>query len=144
MAPPRALRVLAGEPVDRPAVRVARVLGARQLVQAAVLTTYQGPRWRRAGAAVDAAHAASMLALARLSRRPAHRRLAAHNARSAAALAAAEWTVSLALGRTGNRGDSHRDAANLGRVNSVPPGHAKLGARHDRIAAEGQAGGRVP
>jgi hypothetical protein len=90
LAPSSVLDALARSPLDRPAVRVARVLGARHLLQAAVLATHPGPRWRLAGAAVDGAHAASMLALARCSRRAGHRRLAARNARTAGLLAVAE------------------------------------------------------
>jgi hypothetical protein len=90
LAPPRALGALSRSSLDPASVRVARVLGARHLLQAAVLSVRSEAGWRLAGAAVDAAHAASMLALARWSRRPVHRSLAARNARTAALLAAAE------------------------------------------------------
>ncbi len=42
-----------------------RVLGARQLIQSAVLLRLRGPRARLLGAGVDCAHALSMLALVR-------------------------------------------------------------------------------
>jgi hypothetical protein len=61
--------------VDRRATWVARVLGLRHGVQAIAEATV-GPRALVPGAAVDALHAASMVALARLdgtSRRPAER-----------------------------------------------------------------------
>ncbi len=90
LAPPRALSALSRAPLDAASVRVARVLGARQLLQALVLSAGSGPRRHLAGAAGDAAHAAAMLAGARWSGRPARRRLAARNARTAALLAAAE------------------------------------------------------
>ncbi len=90
LAPPRALSALSRAPLDAVSVRVARVLGARHLLQALVLWARSGPRRHLAGAAVDAAHAASMLAVARWSGRPARRRLAARNARTAALLAALE------------------------------------------------------
>jgi hypothetical protein len=89
LAPPSALAALAGSPLDRPVVRVARVLGTRHLIQAALLWAHPGPRWQLSGAAVDAAHAASMRALARWSQRPVHRRLAARDARIAELFAGA-------------------------------------------------------
>jgi hypothetical protein len=85
-------------------VRVARVLGARHLVQAAVLTTHPRPGWRLAGAAVDGVHAASMVALARWSERPLHRRLAARNARTAAMLGLAECAAGFGGWRGGKLG----------------------------------------
>jgi hypothetical protein len=87
LAPSQALARGARSPLDRPAVVVARVLGARDLLQAAILWERPAPRWRLSGAAVDAAHAASMLALARWSRMPTRRRLAARNARTASLFA---------------------------------------------------------
>lgn len=102
LAPGRVLSRLAGTALDRTTVRVARVLGVRHLVQAAALLRH--PRWRPAGAAVDAAHAASMVALARWARRPLHRRLAAGNARSAGMLAAAEVAVGLRDAQAGSLG----------------------------------------
>ena len=74
------------------AVAFARVLGARQLAEAALLARRPGQRLLLAGAAVDAAHGASMLALCALS--PRRRRLAAASAVSAALLAA--WGVASA------------------------------------------------
>jgi hypothetical protein len=101
-APPRMLGALARQPLDRPAVRVARILGARLVVQAVVLTAHPARRWRMAGAAVDGAHAASMAALARWSRRPPHRRLAARSAQDATLLAAAEGMCGLTHNPAGN------------------------------------------
>jgi hypothetical protein len=102
LAPSPVLDALARSSLDRPAVRVARVLGARHLLQAAVLATHPGPRWRLAGAAVDGAHAASMLALARYSGRPLHRRLAAGNAGTAGLLAVAECAKGLGCRQAGS------------------------------------------
>jgi hypothetical protein len=95
LAPARVLRAAVDAPLDRAALRVARVLGARHLVQAAVLATHPRPSWRLAGAAVDAAHGASMLAVARWSPQPGHRRLAGHSARTAGGFAAAECVTGL-------------------------------------------------
>jgi hypothetical protein len=98
LTPASTLSALARSPLDRPAVAVARALGARQLVQAALLRRYPTAPCLLAGAAVDAAHAASMLALARWSPCPVHRRLARRNARAAALLAVADgagWVASL-------------------------------------------------
>jgi hypothetical protein len=43
---------------------VARVLGARHLAQAGVIAAHHTPGWRRAGAVVDALHAATALGAA--------------------------------------------------------------------------------
>jgi hypothetical protein len=102
LAPARALGALARAPLDRPTVAVARLLGARQLVQAALLARHPGLRWRLAGAAVDGAHAASMRALASRSGRPVHRRLAARNARTAGMLAVVECAAGLRSHQTGS------------------------------------------
>lgn len=75
-------------PLDAETVLVARVLGARQLAQTACVRT-RSRRALLAGAAVDAAHAASMLGLSAGSSRAAHRTLARRNARTAVLLAAA-------------------------------------------------------
>jgi hypothetical protein len=83
VAPAAWLSAASGEPLDGAAVVVARVLGTRQLVQAGLTGRYPTPRRRLIGAGVDAAHAASMLAVARWSPRPSHRRLALRQARTA-------------------------------------------------------------
>ncbi len=75
-------------PLDTETVLVARVLGARQLAQAVCVRT-RSQRALLVGAAVDAAHAASMLALSAGSSRAAHRTLARRNGRTAVLLAAA-------------------------------------------------------
>jgi hypothetical protein len=92
LAPKRMLESAARLPLDRRAVRVARVLGARQLVQVACLRC--GSRSSLlVGAGVDAVHAASMLALSACAPRPVDRTLARRNARTAAALAVWGYTV---------------------------------------------------
>jgi hypothetical protein len=96
LAPSQALARLARSPLDRSAVIVARVLGARHLLQAAILWARPVPQWQLSGAAVDAAHAASMLAVTRLSRRPTRRRLAARDARTAALFAGATAVLATA------------------------------------------------
>ena len=65
---------------------LARVLGVRQLSEAVLLARHPARRVLLAGAAVDGAHAASMLALCALS--PRRRRLAAASAATGALLAA--------------------------------------------------------
>jgi hypothetical protein len=106
LAPSQALARGARSPLDCPAVIVARVLGARDLLQAAILWERPAPHRQLSGAAVDAAHAASMLALARWSHVPTRRRLAARNARTAALFAgigAVEAAFDLRGSRTGIR-----------------------------------------
>ncbi len=89
LAPARVLATVARMPLDREVMVVARVLGARQLIQAAALGGSPGPRKLLAGALVDGLHSASMVAAACWSPQAAHRRLAARDARSAAVLAVA-------------------------------------------------------
>jgi hypothetical protein len=85
LAPGAVLHELPHGRVDWRALAVARVLGARHLLQAAVVG-HGSERWLRAGAVVDAGHAATMVALAAL--RPERRALAGANALVAASLAA--------------------------------------------------------
>ncbi len=87
LTPSPGLAVLAGSPVDRGALVVARILGTRELVQSALTGRHPTRKRLLAGAGVDTLHAASMLALARLDDR--HRRLALHNAATATLLATA-------------------------------------------------------
>jgi len=70
LLPGPALRLCGGRPADRRSRNVARVLGVRHLVQAAV-TTGIGPSAEllTLGAAVDITHAASMAGLALADRR---------------------------------------------------------------------------
>jgi len=63
-APGPVISVMTGGPVSRRARAVARVLGARHLVQAAVCGLVPARGLIRAGAAADGLHAASMLVLA--------------------------------------------------------------------------------
>lgn len=85
LAPEMVLYDLPHQRIDRPARAFARVLGTRHLIQA-VVTSRGGTRgWVRAGAAVDATHAATMVALAAL--RPDRRKLALTNVATATALA---------------------------------------------------------
>lgn len=85
---PRALLGdLADARIDRRAARFARLLGARQIVQAAILGRHVSRSWILAGVAVDATHAATMVGLALLDRR--RRLLASANALAASAFALA-------------------------------------------------------
>ena len=87
IAPGRLLGALAGGRIDARVSAIARVLGAREVVQA--LATGRRPTRRRlhAGALVDGAHAASMVALAASGVGP--RRLTLTSAATATAFAAA-------------------------------------------------------
>jgi hypothetical protein len=87
IAPGRVLGDLPHREIKGAARAFARVLGARHLVEAAVLWRDHTHRWVLLGAGVDATHAATMLALAVV--RPDERRLALTNAITAAALAGA-------------------------------------------------------
>src|SRR3954451_6113000 len=92
-APRRALggtRLGAAEPG---ALAFARILGARQLAEAAVLARCPQRRVLLLGAGVDALHGVSMLAVCALS--PRRRRLAGASAAAAAVLAA--WGVASAI-----------------------------------------------
>jgi hypothetical protein len=94
-APGPLLRLLGGEPADERAVVVARILGARQLAEAALLWRH-GARWAiRLGALVDLIHAGTAAAAAAAANDAGHRRLAAANVATALALAGG----SLALAR---------------------------------------------
>ena len=63
-APGPVIRACTGQVPSLRARRVARVLGARHLAQAAITAWAPGPGLVAAGAAVDVCHALSMLALA--------------------------------------------------------------------------------
>ncbi len=74
----------------------ARVLGARHLVEAAILWRWTTATVVRAGAAVDAIHAASALALVTTHHRP---RLAALNVASASTFALLGLTLARRISR---------------------------------------------
>ena len=76
---------LLGAPAGATGTAVVRVLGTRQLVQAGIV---ERTGWHALSAAVDLLHGASMLAL--LAVAPRHRRFAAAQAGTAAALIALE------------------------------------------------------
>ncbi len=99
LAPARWLSAVARTPVDRPAAAVARVLGARELAQAALVDRRPTRDRLLVGAGVDAAHAASMVPVARWAHRRAHRRLAARSARTATGFATASLIAAAAVAR---------------------------------------------
>jgi hypothetical protein len=107
LAPSPLLAALARMPLDPSVVAVARVLGVRQLAQAALLQRDPSRRAQLAGAVVDALHAISMLGLAHWSPRADHRELARRNAGSASLLALAGVA---ATGAAGGLADSRRNA----------------------------------
>lgn len=83
LAPDALLGGLPEARIDSRALRFARILGARQIVQAVVADRWPSRGWILVGAAVDGAHAASMTTLALLDRR--RRGLASANALGATA-----------------------------------------------------------
>jgi hypothetical protein len=87
LAPDAVLRAVARERCDARTRRVTRVLGGRELVQGMVAARHRSRSSILAGAAVDATHAATMVALA-LSR-PVYRRPATASALTAASFALA-------------------------------------------------------
>jgi hypothetical protein len=78
---------LLGGPLDPAALRVVRVLGARQLAQASLALAFPAGPWLGLGAGVDAMHALSMVGLAATG--PRWRRPALVSGLMAAAFAAA-------------------------------------------------------
>jgi hypothetical protein len=91
VAPGRVLGDLPHQEIKGAARAFARILGARHLVEAAVLMRDPSHRWALLGAGVDGLHAATMFGLA--ATRPDERRLALTNAVTASALAVAGVTV---------------------------------------------------
>ncbi|MBE1552144.1 hypothetical protein GGC64_006231 [Mycobacterium sp. OAS707] len=81
--------LLWGLRLDSRARLVVRILGARHLLQAAVLAASARPLILRLGSVVDALHATSMLGLAAVDDR--RRRAALGDAAVASSLAAAGW-----------------------------------------------------
>jgi hypothetical protein len=99
LLPVGVLRRLARMSLDGRTVRVARVLGARQLLQAA-LGRHPSRRGLLVGAGVDTAHAASMVAVSVWSPRAGERVLARRQARTAAVLATAGAAASASCQRS--------------------------------------------
>ncbi len=87
IAPGAVLGALPHQQIDGRARAFARILGARDLVQAATIAWRPTRGWLLGGAAVDAAHAMTMVALA--WRLPDRRALALTNVATAGAFAAA-------------------------------------------------------
>lgn len=87
LAPDRVLSALPHQQLDRPTRVFARVLGARELAQAAIIARRPTRGWILAGTAVDATHASTMVALALFE--PDRRKLAVTNVATATAFAVA-------------------------------------------------------
>lgn len=87
LAPEAVLGKLARCDIDRRALSFARLLGARELLQAELGRRHATRRGLLAGAGVDAIHSTSMLALAHAD--PPRRQLARQSAATAAAWAMA-------------------------------------------------------
>jgi hypothetical protein len=99
---PRArLGDLAGQPIDALDLAAARVLGARHLIEAAML--WREPRRRQVelGVAIDATHGATMVVLAAAA--PGRRRLASLSALGAGLFAAGGILTSRGASSPGKR-----------------------------------------
>jgi hypothetical protein len=94
-APGTLIRLAGGADAGQPARAVGRLLGARQIVQAAVSAAFPAPAVLALGAETDVLHSASMIALAALS--PPRRRLGLTESLIAAGFAGAGWVLA---GRT--------------------------------------------
>jgi hypothetical protein len=92
LAPGPAIRLVTGRVPGRRACRVARVLGTRHLIQAALTAAAPRPAVFAIGGQVDAVHTASMLLAAVW---PAEREAALMDALAEAALAAAGFSASI-------------------------------------------------
>lgn len=103
LAPAPVLSALCGQALDAFSLRVCRLLGLRQLAQGALTHSHPTRRAQLAGAAVDAAHAASMAVLGDL--RPKRRRFALRNALAGGALALAGAVAALADPRPSPNGE---------------------------------------
>lgn len=90
LVPERVLALGARPPFPPPAAAVARVLGARHVLQAVVTVAAPTGRVLGAGALVDASHGSTDVALAAVA--PRWRRIALADAALAAILAADGWT----------------------------------------------------
>jgi hypothetical protein len=88
--PRQVLRIGGGPPVPAGAVAVARVLGARELLQAALTAVAPTGSVAGLGAVVDALHASTSVGLAAVS--PRWRPVALADAAIAGGLAAAGWS----------------------------------------------------
>jgi hypothetical protein len=103
-APEGVLERLSRHPAGVGERRAARLLGARNILEGAVVATHPRRGWLLAGAAIDSAHALSMIALA--AARPAHRRLAAASALAAIATATAGFLTARDARPRGVAGES--------------------------------------
>jgi hypothetical protein len=90
LVPGRILGAGVRPPIPAAAVAAARVLGARQLLQAVVMTAAPTRAVAALGAAVDGLHAGTDVALAAAS--PRWRRIALFDAGIATCLAASTWS----------------------------------------------------
>ena len=95
-APGAVIRLVTGQPSGRRERGVARLLGARHLVQAAITALAPVPGVLAAGAGVDALHTTSMIMLAAVDRRA--RRAALTDALAEGLFAAAGFSSARMLG----------------------------------------------
>lgn len=127
-APAGVLGHIHGVQVDRRAIVVTRILGARHLVQALLSGVDPGPEVLAAGVWVDTVHSATALGLAVADRRRAHGGVTD-------ALVAAAWAVlgwqHLRSGRARTEGVRGRDRLARAVLRALPGGRA--------LAAKAQA-----
>jgi hypothetical protein len=88
------LTAVSRQPADESAMIYARILGARHLVEAAILWRWTTPTVVQIGSTVDAIHAASAVALIKSDQR----RLATVNVASASTFALLGATLARAIG----------------------------------------------
>jgi hypothetical protein len=122
MAPGLVTYLATGRFPDRRGRRVAQVLGARHLIQAAVTALVPVPEVFALGAVADTAHAATMVMLAACDR--AARPAALTDAFAEAAFAATGWGRARAA-----RGGGENTALSCGRAAGTRPPAAANGAR---------------
>ena len=127
LAPGVAIFLATGHLPGRGARRVARLLGARHLVQAALTAVAPLPEVFTMGAQADAVHAASMVLLATVDR-PA-RKIALTDALAEAIFAATGWGWARRLGARASRGGGENTALSYGRAAGTRPPAAATGAR---------------
>ena len=127
--PDRLVRTLTGTALDPPGRVVARILGARHVLQAALLIVHDRVWLRRAGRVVDLLHSASMLLLAALA--PGRERVALTDALVARTLAgSAASTRRKATARP--RGTGHQVAARGAEGGELVAAIGSSGARSRR------------
>lgn len=132
VAPAEVLSHLHGVRVDRKAIVVTRILGARHLTQALLSGINPGPEVLAAGVWVDAVHSATALGLAVIDRRRAHGGVT--DAVVAASWAGLGWRH-LRTGQARTEGPHRRDRLARAALR-VLPGGRPLAAQAQAVRAK--------